>query len=68
MSEKQFKAFIAKANDDISIQEKLNAEKTAEDAVGIAKEHDHKFTADNVGKLSEEELEVVIGVACGSRL
>ena len=61
MSEEQLKAFIAKAKDDQSIQDKLKAAKTPEDVVGIAKEHGHEFTADNVAELSEEELEVVAG-------
>ena len=64
MSEEQLKAFIAKAKDDQSIQDKLKAAKTPEDVVGIAKEHGHEFTADNVTELSEEELE---GVAGGSK-
>ena len=61
MSEEQLKAFIAKAKDDQSIQDKLKAAKTPEDVVGIAKEHGHEFTADNVTELSEEELEGVAG-------
>ena len=63
MSEEQLKAFIAKAKDDQSIQDKLKAAKTPEDVVGIAKEHGHEFTADNVAELSEEELEGVAGGA-----
>ena len=62
MSEEQLKAFIAKANDDQSIQDKLKAAKTPEDVVGIAKEHGHEFTAKHLTQLSEEELE---GVAEG---
>ena len=42
MSEEQLKAFIAKAKDDTSIQEKLKAAKTPEDVVEIAKEHGHE--------------------------
>ena len=61
MSEEKLKAFIAKAKDDQSIQDKLKAAKTPEDVVGIAKEHGHEFTADNVTELSEEELEGVAG-------
>ncbi|KZR87333.1 Nitrogen fixation protein of unknown function [Synechococcus sp. MIT S9509] len=61
MSEEQLKAFIAKAKDDQSIQDKLKAAKTPEDVVGTAKEHGHEFTADNVAELSEEELEGVAG-------
>ena len=63
MSEEQLKAFIAKANDDQSIQDKLNAAKSPEDVVGIAKEYGHEFTAKHLTQLSEEELE---GVAGGS--
>ena len=62
MSEEQLKAFIAKAKDDLSIQEKLKAAKTPEDVVGVAKEHGHEFTADNLTEnLSDEELEGVAG-------
>ena len=61
MSEEQLKAFIAKAKDDQSIQDKLKAAKTPEEVVGIAKEHGHEFTADKFTELSEEELEGVAG-------
>ena len=65
MSEEQLKAFIAKAKDDQSIQEKLKAAKTPEDVVGIAKEHGHEFTQDHMQELSEEELEGVAGEGFG---
>ena len=67
MSEEQLKAFIAKAKNDQTIQEKLKAAKTSEDVVGIAKEHGHEFTADMINaeslkvKLSDEELESLAG-------
>ena len=61
MSEEQLKAFIAKAKDDQSIQDKLKAAKSPEDVVSIAKEHGHEFTADKITALSEEELEGVAG-------
>ena len=66
MSEEQLKAFIAKAKDDQSIQEKLKAAKTPDDVVGIAKEHDHEFTADTLKisvsqELTDDELEAVAG-------
>ncbi|MEC7898162.1 MAG: Nif11-like leader peptide family natural product precursor [Cyanobacteriota bacterium] len=67
MSEEQLKAFIAKAKDDQSIQDKLQAAKTPEDVVGIAKEHCHEFTADDVAELSEEKLEGVAGAGCWTR-
>ena len=63
MSEEQLKAFIAKAKDDQSIQDKLKAAKTPENVVEIAKEHGHEFTADNMSQLSERELESVAGGA-----
>ena len=63
MSEEQLKAFLAKAKDDQSIQDKLKAAKSPEDVVGIAKEHGHEFTADKITALSEEELEGVAGGA-----
>ena len=69
MSEEQLKAFLAKAKDDQSIQEKLKAAKSLEDVVGIAKEHGHEFTADKLTKnLTDEELEGVSGgyIGCGA--
>ena len=61
MSEEQLKAFIAKAKDDQSIQEKLKAAKTPEDVVDIAKEHGHVFATEHMTQLSEKELEGVAG-------
>ena len=61
MSLEQLKAFLAKANDDQSIQEKLKAAKSPEDVVAIAKEHGHEFTADKMIELSKEDLEGVAG-------
>ena len=62
MSEEQLKAFIAKAKDDQSIQEKLKAAKTPSDVIGIAKEHGHEFTADKLTEtLTDAELEAVAG-------
>ena len=61
MSEEQLKAFIAKAKDDPSIQDKLKAAKSPEDVVAIAKECGHEFTADKITELSEDELEGVSG-------
>ena len=71
MSEEQLKAFIAKAKNDQSIQDKLKAAKSPEEVVGIAQEHGHEFTADKITELSEEELEGVAGgtvceLPCGS--
>ena len=61
MSEEQLKAFIAKAKEDTSIQEKLKAAKTPDDVVGIAKEHGYEFTSEHMTQFSEEELEGVAG-------
>ena len=61
MSEEQLKAFLAKAKDDQSIQDKLKAAKSPEDVVGVAKEQGYEFTADKITALSEEELEGVAG-------
>ena len=65
MSKEQLKAFLAKAKDDQSIQDKLKAAKSPEEVVGIAKEHGYKFTADKITALSEEELEGVAGGTAG---
>ena len=62
MSEEQLKAFIAKAKDDQSIQEKLKAAKSPEDVIGIAKDHGHEFSKDHISQLSEVELEGLAGV------
>ena len=62
MSEEQLKAFIAKAKDDTSLQEKLKGAADADAVVAIAKEHGHEFTADKLTEtLSDEELEGVAG-------
>ena len=65
LSEEQLKAFIAKAKDDQSIQEKLKAAKTAEDVVGIAKEAGFVISSEELKKVqsevSEKELEGVSG-------
>ena len=61
MSEIQLKAFIAKAKDDQTIQDKLKAAKSPKEVVAIAKKHGHEFTADKITELSEEELEGVAG-------
>ena len=63
MSEEQLKAFLAKAKDDQSIQDKLKAAKSPEDVVSIAKEHGYEFTADKMTELSEAQLEGVAGGA-----
>ena len=61
MSEEQLKNFIAKVKEDKSIQDKLKAAKIPEDVVNVAKECGHKFTADKITNLREEELKGVIG-------
>ena len=61
MSEEQLKAFLAKAKDDQSIQDKLKAAKSPEDVVAIAKEYGSEFTADKMTELSEGELGGVAG-------
>ena len=70
MSQEELEAFIAKAKDDQSIQDKLKAAKSPEDVVGIAKEYGYKLTADKMteGELSEEELEGVAGGTWGGTI
>ena len=65
MSEEQLKAFIDKAKNDQSIQDKLKVAKSPEEVVSIAKEHGHEFTADKLSELSEDEIEGVAGGAPG---
>ena len=63
MSEEQLKAFIAKVQGDLSLQEKLNAE--AADLINIAKEEGFLITEEDLknpnNKLSDQELEAVAG-------
>ena len=65
MSEEQLKAFIAKAKDDQSIQEKLKAASDADAVAAIAKEAGFNVSADLITKaqseISDEELENVAG-------
>ena len=61
MSLEQLKAFLVKAKDDTSLQEKLKESKSPDDVVSIAKEYGHDFTADKVAALSQEELGNVAG-------
>ena len=61
MSLEQLKAFLEKVKVNPNLQDKLKAAKSAEDVVGIAKEHGHEFTADKITELSVEELEGVAG-------
>ena len=72
MSQEQLKAFIAKAKDDQTIQDKLRSAKTSEDAVAIAKEYGHQFTAESIAEhaseLSDDELEAVAGACQGLQL
>ncbi|QNI54984.1 nif11-like leader peptide domain protein [Synechococcus sp. BIOS-E4-1] len=62
MPEKQLKAFLAKVKGDSILQEKLKAAKSPDEVVSIAKKYGHKFSADKLSQLSEDELE---GLAVG---
>ena len=70
MSEEQLKAFIVKAKDDTSIQEKLKAAADANTVAAIAKEAGFSISADDLKnaqstiELSDEELEGVAGGVC----
>ena len=69
MSEEQLKAFIAKAKDDQSLQEKLQAADDADAVVAIAKVAGFKISIDDLKnaqiELTEEEQEGVSGGGCG---
>lgn len=67
MSEDQFKAFIAKAEADTSLQEKLKAAADANTVVAIAKAAGFSITAVDLPEVSEAELsdEELEGVAGG---
>ena len=61
MSPEQLKAFLAKVNEDSSLQEKLKVAKSPEDVVSIAKEHGHDFALEHINQLTDKELEGVSG-------
>ena len=63
MTLEQLRAFVAKAQNDISLQGKLKDAKSPEEVVAIAKEHGHDFTPDKLSQLSNEELENISGGA-----
>ena len=74
MSLEQLKAFLARAKDDQSIQEKLKAAADADAVTAIAKEAGFCISADDLKKaqseVSEEELEGVAGgqsLECGTK-
>ena len=61
MSKEQLKAFLEKVKGDTSLQDRLKAAKSQDEAVSIAKEHGHEFGTEHIIQLSEEELEGVAG-------
>ena len=65
MSEEQLKAFIAKVQEDSSLQEQLKAASDADAVVAIAKEAGFSISADGLknaqSEISDEELESVAG-------
>ena len=69
MTQKQLIAFLEKVKVDTALQEKLNAAKSQDDVVSIAKDHGHVFGTEHLSQLSEEELErvdggsIVVGIA-----
>ena len=64
MSKEQLKAFLEKVKGDLNLQERLKAANSPDDMVPIAKEHGHKFEAERINQLSEEELEGLPGGEC----
>ena len=66
MSKEQLKAFLAKAKDDQSIQDKLKAAKSPEAAIEIAKDVGFSITSEDIQSIqsetaSDEELEGAAG-------
>ena len=61
MSKEQLKEFLEKVKGDSSLKEKLQAAKSQDDVVSMAKEHGHDFGTEHITQLSEEELEGVAG-------
>ncbi|WP_114994056.1 Nif11-like leader peptide family natural product precursor [Synechococcus sp. UW179A] len=70
MSEEQLKAFLEKVKGDSNLQAKLKAAKSPEDVVGIAKEHGHAISADDIKKVevSERQLENIAGGVHGNSI
>ena len=71
MSEEQLNAFLEKVQADTSLQEKLDAAKSPEAAIEIAKDAGFAITAEDIQsmqsatvELSVEELEATAGGAC----
>ena len=70
MSEEQLKAFLEKVKTDASLQEKLKAATTSEDAIEIAKETGFAITAEDIQSMqsatvSDGELEGAAGGGSG---
>ena len=61
MSKEQLKAFLEKVQGDTSLQDRLKAAKSRDEALSIAKEHGHDFSNEHISQLSEGELESVSG-------
>ncbi len=61
MSEEQLKAFLEKVKGNTSLQDRLNAAKSAEDVVSIGEGHGHEFGTEHISRLSEKELEGLSG-------
>ena len=61
MSLQQLKAFLVKVQEDSRLQEKLKRANSPEDVERIAAEHGHKFTAEHITELTDQELEDVSG-------
>lgn len=67
MSEEQFKAFLEKIKGDSSLQDKIKTAMSVEEIVIIAKENGYEFAYDELNKLSEKELEGMVGGATKTR-
>ena len=61
MPEEQFKAFLLRVQDDVSLQNSLQSAMSLDDVVGIAKDHGYQFSQDLLGELSDTELESISG-------
>ena len=61
MSEEILKVLLETVTSDISLQEKLQAAKSPDEAGRIGIEHDHEFSADDFNQLSNEEPEGIAG-------
>ena len=61
MSEEQLKSFLEKVKGDTSLQEKLEAAKSSDEVVNLAREHGFEFGSEHITELTDDDLDSVSG-------